>query len=171
MAAAVSIAGLALVAVALLMLGEMALSVHNERALRARGAVEPAGDVYGTMRWAYPMAFVAMVGEGALAGPAPPAILAAGLATFGASKALKLWAISTLGVRWTFRVLVPPGAPLVERGPYAWLRHPNYVAVLGELAGVALLVWAPVTGVAALVGFGLLIRRRVAVEDRALGRQ
>ena len=170
-APAVAIAALTLLAVLLIMLGEAALSRHNEHVLRARGAVEPHGDVYRTMAWAYPACFVAMALEGAMFGPAPRDGLAVGLAVFGIAKALKVWAVSSLGIRWTFRVLVPPGVALVARGPYALVRHPNYLAVLGELLGMALIVWAPVTGVVSLVGFGALIRKRIAVEDRALGRQ
>jgi len=169
--AAMLIAGATLLAVLLVMAGEAALSAHNEGVLRAKGAREPDDDVYRTMRWAYPACFVAMAIEGAIAGPAPPNILAAGFAIFGLSKALKIWAISTLGVRWTFRVLVPPQSALVGGGPYALIRHPNYVAVLGELIGAALIVWAPIAGVLSLVGFGTLLSRRIAVEDRALGRQ
>ena len=168
---AMLIAGATLLAVLLVMAGEAALSAHNERVLRAKGAREPDDDVYRTMRWAYPACFVAMAIEGAIAGPAPPNMLAAGFAIFGLSKALKIWAISTLGVRWTFRVLVPPQSALVGGGPYALIRHPNYVAVLGELIGAALIVWAPIAGVLSLVGFGTLLSRRIAVEDRALGRQ
>jgi methyltransferase len=153
------------------MAGEAALSAYNATLLRSRGAVEPADDVYQTMQWAYPAVFLVMGAEGALSGPAPAAVLGAGLVVFGATKALKAWAISSLGGRWTFRVLVPPGEPLVTSGPYRLLRHPNYVAVCGEIAGVALTVWAPISGVAALAGFGWLLRRRVAVEDRALGRR
>jgi isoprenylcysteine carboxyl methyltransferase (ICMT) family protein YpbQ len=51
------------------------------------------------------------------------------------------------------------------------MRHPNYLAVLGEILGVALTVWAPVSGLLGLAGFGALMRRRIAIEDRALGRQ
>jgi methyltransferase len=166
---AVSIALLTLIAVLLVMAGETALSAHNAAALRAQGAIEPPDDVYRVMQWAYPLSFVAMAVEGALSGPASANTLAVGLAVFGVAKALKIWAISTLGVRWTFRVLVLPNAPLVRTGPYRVLRHPNYLAVLGELAGVALIVHAPITGVAAFVGFGALIRRRIRVEERALG--
>jgi methyltransferase len=165
-----SIAFLTLIAVLLVMLGEAALSSSNERLLRGRGAVEPAGDVYKTMRWAYPACFVAMAVEGAATGPASREILTAGLAVFGLAKALKMWAISTLGTRWTFRILVVRNTPLVARGPYALVRHPNYVAVIGELIGMALIVSAPFTGALAVVGFGLLLRRRIAIEDRALGR-
>lgn len=165
------IAGLTLLAVLLVMAGEAALAAHNDRVLRARGAIEPPGDVYATMRWAYPGAFVAMAMEGALFGPASPDVLTIGLTVFGLAKALKVWAISALGVRWSYRVMILPGAPLVTHGPYALLRHPNYLAVVGELLGVALIVWAPVTGVLAVAGFGRLMWQRARVEDRALGRQ
>jgi isoprenylcysteine carboxyl methyltransferase (ICMT) family protein YpbQ len=50
------------------------------------------------------------------------------------------------------------------------INHPNYVAVIGELVGVAATVWAPVTGVLITIGFGWLLRARIRVEDRALGR-
>ena len=165
------IAGATLLASILVMAGETALSVHNERVLRNRGAIEPDGDVFALMRWVYPACFAAMALEGALTGPAPANVLVIGLAVFGVSKALKLWAISTLGVRWTFRVLVVPAVPLIGSGPYALLRHPNYVAVVGELVGVALIVWAPITGTLAVIGFGALLRRRIAVEDRALRKE
>jgi methyltransferase len=167
----VLIAGLTLFAVFLIMGGEALLSSFNERLLRARGAIEPPDDVYATMQWAYPLSFVAMAIEGALRGPASPDVLVLGLAIFGFAKALKVWAISSLGPRWSFRVLVLPDAPLVATGPYRLVRHPNYVAVMGELLGMLLIVWAPVIGVVSLAGFGLLLIRRIRVEDRALGRQ
>jgi methyltransferase len=165
----VSVALVTLLAVLALMAGEAVLSSYNAGLLRARGGIEPADDVYRTMQWAYPACFVAMAGEGALTGPAPPEVLGLGLAIFGLAKGLKMWAITSLGWRWTFRVIVPPDAPLVTRGPYRWLRHPNYLAVLGELAGVAAVVWAPVSGAAALLGFGWLMRRRITIEEAALG--
>jgi methyltransferase len=122
------------------------------------------------MRWAYPLSFVAMAAEGALTGPAPREVLMWGLALFGFAKALKLWAIGSLGSRWSYRLLVLPGAPLVTAGPYRFLSHPNYVAVIGEIASVAMIVWSPITGVLAAFGFGALMIKRIRVEDRALGR-
>jgi len=152
-----------------LMLGELILSRSNETTLRRRGAIEPAGDVYRVLAWAYPMMFVAMAIEGAVAGPSR-AITAAGVLVFLVAKAFKFWAISTLGPRWTYRVLVPPDAPLVTSGPYAWVRHPNYLAVFGEIVGFAMVVGAPFTGAISLMTFGGLVRKRIAVEERALGR-
>jgi methyltransferase len=166
----VAIAGVTVAAALLIMAGEAALSAFNERQLRRQGALEPAGDVIDTMRWAYPLSFIAMGVEGALTGPAPREVLMYGLALFGLAKALKLWAISSLGSRWSFRVLVLPGAPLITSGPYRFLSHPNYIAVVGEIASVALIVWAPITGVLATMGFGALMIKRIRIEDRALGR-
>lgn len=157
------------IAVGLMMLVELQLSLHNERGLRARGAVEPPDDVYRWMRIAYPLGFVLIGAEGALNDVLPRDRLFWGLAVFTAAKALKFWAISSLGWRWSFRVLVVPGEPLVATGPYAWVRHPNYIALIGEYAGVALMMSAPVTGVLVILGFGWLLWRRTRAEERALG--
>jgi methyltransferase len=164
------VAFLLLVVVFVPMLIEMRRSRRNERALRALGAVEAPRDVYPLMQFAYPLCFLAMVAEGwARSSPVGPWTIA-GAATFSAAKALKYWAISALGWRWTFRVLVPAGVPLVATGPYRWLRHPNYLGVAGELAGVAMLAAAPVSGLASFVVFGSLLLARIRVEDRAIGR-
>ncbi len=156
------------VAVLLLMLVELQLSMFNEKALRAKGAVEPPDDVIGWMRIAYPGAFVLMGIEAAAGGPLSRNWIVGGLLLCGWAKALKFWAMAHLGSRWTFRVLVLPGAPLVATGPYRFLRHPNYVAVIGEIIAVAIALQAPVAGVVATLGFGWLIWRRVQVEERAL---
>jgi methyltransferase len=152
----------------MLMVGEAVVAWRHEHALRRRGAVEPAGDVYAVMTAAYPASFVAMAIEGWWRGPAPPSIMTAGAAVFVLAKALKYWAIVSLGDRWTFRILVVRGEPLVTSGPYAFLRHPNYVAVAGEMIGAALMLGAIITGPIAVVGFGALMLRRIQIEDRAL---
>jgi methyltransferase len=164
----ISMAAIVVGAVLLMMLAELQLSRYNERRLRARGACEPPDDVYRTMAWMYPVLFGAMGVEGALFGPAPGTTTLVGAALLGASKALKFWAMASLGTRWTFRVLVPPDGAMVSAGPYAFVRHPNYVAVMGELASVALLVGAKVSGPVAMLIFGVLLRYRIRVEDAAL---
>ena len=167
---AISIAVVTVLAALLIMAGEAVLSSFNERLLRAKGAIEPPDDVIGKMRWTYPLSFIVMGVEGAVTGPAPRDVLMWGLALFGFAKALKMWAIASLGSRWSYRVLVLPGAPLIKTGPYRFLSHPNYLAVVGEIVSVAVIVWAPITGVLATIGFGLLMIARIRIEDRALGR-
>ena len=154
-----------------LMLIEAAVSARHERTLRSLGAVEPGGDVYRVMQIAYPAAFLAMLAEGAWRGVAVDRIAAAGVWVFVAAKGLKYWAIATLGTRWTFRVLVPPGSRRTMRGPYRWISHPNYVAVALELLGVALAMHAIVTGPIAVAGFGYLMLRRIRIEEIALAGQ
>jgi methyltransferase len=158
-----------LVAVVPLLIVETLRSKRHERALRARGAIEPAGDVYRAMRLVYPGMFAAMTVEGMLRGASPPGVLAAGLLVFAAGKAIKWAAILTLGPLWTFHVLVVPGVPLVTNGPYRFFRHPNYLGLLGEILGVALMMGAPITGLLSFAAFGFLLVRRIGVEERALG--
>jgi len=151
------------------MLLEARRSAANERTLRARGAVEPADDVYRAMQLAYPACFLAVVVEAWVRGGGFGAVALVGALLFASAKALKYWAIATLGERWTFRVLVPPASTRTGGGPYRLMRHPNYVAVVGELLGFAMLGQAPIAGVAAIAGFGALLLARVRVEERALG--
>ena len=159
-----------LLLVAIPMLLETHRSRANERALRAAGALEPRDDVYPVMQIVYPTIFVAMIVEGMLQQVTWETSLAAGgLAVFILAKALKYAAIATLGPRWTFRVLVPPGSRLTRRGVYRWLRHPNYIGVMGEILGIALMMSALVTGLVSSVLFAAILQRRIVVEERALG--
>jgi len=161
---------LALLGVAFIpMLLEAWVAARHERALRAGGAVEPLGDVHHVMRIAYPACFLGMCAEGWLRGTRPDGLLAIGAGLFAAAKALKYWAIVTLGDRWTFRVLVPRGSARVAGGPYGLMRHPNYVGVLGELVGMGLMTHAAIAGALSVVGFGALMLARIKVEEQALG--
>ena len=157
------------------MLAENRASRANLRRLRAAGATEPPGDAYLALALLYPSAFLAMGLEGIWRamqeGPAPeaaPSWAASGVLLFAASKALKYWAIRALGVRWSFRVVVLPGESLVETGPYRYVAHPNYIAVVGELVGAAMMMEARVLGPIMTVAFGLALWARIRFESRVL---
>jgi methyltransferase len=158
-----------LIAIVAMMLAELWLSRSNERWMFDHGALVPPDPVYSTMRWAYPGAFIAMAAEGVIAGGPSEGLALAGVIVLVLAKAVKFWAIASLGKRWTYRVLIVPGAPLVASGPYRLMRHPNYVGVVGELIAMALLSSARVTGPIALIGFGWLLIQRIGAEERALG--
>src|SRR5258708_4121273 len=143
---------------------EACRAARNEREQLARGGVEPSADVYDVMRVVSPLAFLGMLVESAFGGGPPRAVALAGAAVFAAAKALKWWAIASLGPFWTFRVIVIPGAALVDRGPYRWLRHPNYVAAMGVLAGTTLLTGAALSAVTPMAAFGLPTIRRIALQ-------
>jgi methyltransferase len=147
---------------------EALVSARHERVLRALGATEPSDDVYPIMRVTYPGAFIAMLAEGAWRGVYGDSLLIVGVAVFLVAKAIKYWVIATLGTRWTFRVLVPPRSSRTVRGPYRWFDHPNYIAVVLELAGTAIAMHALLSGPLAVVTFCLVLIKRVRIEEKAL---
>jgi methyltransferase len=98
------------------------------------------------------------------------AVFVGGAIVFALAKAIKYWAIATLGPRWTFRVLVPPASSLIRGGPYRFMRHPNYLGVMGELIGSAMMARALVAGPIAVASFAAIIAVRIRVEERALDR-
>ena len=147
---------------------EARLAARHDRGLRLAGAAEPKDDVFPVMQLAYPTAFLGMALEAAGRHTPVNAIGAAGMLVFALAKGIKYWAITTLGPRWTFRVLVPPASTRIVRGPYRFMRHPNYLGVIGELAGMALIAGAPVAGVSSVAVFLVLIAARIRVEERAL---
>jgi methyltransferase len=80
----------------------------------------------------------------------------------------RIWVLATLGSRWTTRIIVLPGAPLVRKGPYRWINHPNYWVVIGEIAVLPLVfgVWQ-VALIFSLLN-AVLLTVRVRAENRAL---
>lgn len=156
-----------------LMLAEAQVSWRHEAALRARGAIAPPGDVYRLMAILYPAAFLLMAAEGVSRAsepraPGAPSWLAAGILLFVVSKALKYWAIRSLGERWSFRVFIIPGLPLVTDGPYKYVAHPNYIGVVGELVGAAMMDRARVLGPIMIAAFGAVLWARIRFESRVL---
>jgi methyltransferase len=90
------------------------------------------------------------------------------LAIVIASQSLRWWCIASLGRQWNTRVIVVPGLPLVSRGPYRRLRHPNYVAVVLEGAALPLVHSAWATAAVFTLLNAALLARRIQVEERAL---
>ena len=98
-----------------------------------------------------------------------PALGATMLALVLAAQVLRWWCIATLGRRWNTRVIVVPGLPLVAGGPYRWLRHPNYLAVVIEGIALPLVHTAGVTALTfTALNAVLLLRFRIPAEERAL---
>jgi methyltransferase len=91
------------------------------------------------------------------------------LAVVVASQVLRWWCITTLGRRWNTRVIVLPQAPLVRQGPYRWLHHPNYVAVVAEGLALPLVHTAWLTAAVFTLANAALLRVRLQVENSALG--
>ncbi|MGH3148461.1 MAG: isoprenylcysteine carboxyl methyltransferase family protein, partial [Rubrobacter sp.] len=106
--------------------------------------------------------------EGLLRGPGFPVYWPLPLAGFLLVQPLRYWAIFSLGENWNTRVLVVPGAKPVRRGPYRYLRHPNYVVVAVEVLTFPLIFGAWITALVFTVLNGLLLWTRIRTENRAL---
>jgi methyltransferase len=91
------------------------------------------------------------------------------LAVVVLSQLLRWWCVASLGKRWNTRVIVLPGAPLVRRGPYRWLHHPNYVAVVAEGIALPLVHTAWVTAACFTMANALVLVARIRLENKALG--
>nr|AYM54398.1 hypothetical protein [Phaselicystis flava] len=166
----VTAAWLALViAVALQRLFELRLSRRNEAALRARGGVEHAKGQMPVMIAVHTGWLLAAPLEVLLLDrPFAQALGLAALLVFCAGQALRWSAIRALGGRWTVKVITLPGAPPVTGGVFCFLRHPNYLGVILEIAALPLVHGAWLTAIVFSALNGLLLRQRIRAEERAL---
>jgi methyltransferase len=154
---------LVLALVTLQRLGELLLAERNTRRLLAKGAHEVA-------RGHYP--YMVAVHAGWLAalwllGPGPP-IHVIPLIVYAALQVVRVWVIATLGERWTTRIIVLPGEPLVRHGPYRWLDHPNYLIVIAEIAVLPLVFGLPVVAGFFSVLNAIVLWVRLREENEAL---
>jgi methyltransferase len=85
------------------------------------------------------------------------------------STVVRWWCIAILGKYWNTRIIVIPGAPLVRRGPYRWMNHPNYAAVTAEVAALPLVHSAWLTAILFSIANALVLNVRIREEDTALG--
>jgi len=138
---------------------ELRLSRGHEITLRARGAYERGAGHYPLIVVLHGAWLYFTLGEG---WPLWAALFLGG-------QALRYWAILSLGERWTTRVMVLPGAPLIRSGPYKFLPHPNYLAVVLEIFAAPLMFGAWISAsVFTLLNAGVLLVR-IRAEERALG--
>lgn len=145
-------------------LGELVLSRRNTARLLAQGAREVAGGHY---RYMVTLHALWLAGLWWLA-PGRPVHLA-WLLAYLLLQGLRVWVLASLGRRWTTRIIVLPQAPLVRRGPYRFLSHPNYVVVAGEFAVLPLVFGLPGYALVFSVLNAILLYVRIRAENTALG--
>jgi methyltransferase len=148
---------------------ELVVSTRNARRVIARGGVEAGQGHYPAMV-AFHALFLAACALEAVRHPEPPP-RAALLAVAGAlaAQGLRWWAVLSLGERWSTRIVVLPGARPVTSGPYRYVRHPNYVAVVLEVACLPLAYGSWRTALVFSAGNACLLAVRIRAEERALG--
>ena len=155
---------LVLALVALQRAAELVLAQRNTRRLLARGAREVDAEHYPLfiLLHASWLAAIALTTPW-MREPSWPL-----LGVFAALQLVRLWVIAALGPYWTTRIITLDGAPLVRRGPYRFLRHPNYWVVAAEIAVLPLAFGAWPVALAWTILNALLLRLRIRAEDAAL---
>lgn len=149
---------------------ELVVSRRNARRAHAAGGVETGRRAYVIMVAVHALFPLACAAEVLLLSrPFPDAAGVAALAVALGAQGLRWWAVATLGERWSTRVIVVPGAAPVTGGPYRFLRHPNYLAVVLEMAAVPLIHGAWLTAAVFSALNAALLSHRIPAEERALG--
>jgi len=148
---------------------ELVVSQRHATALLRRGGVEYGAGHFPVMVTLHVALLIGCVVEPLAAGrhfiPVFGWIM---IAVVVAANGLRWWCVATLGERWTARVIVLPGVPLVRSGPYRWFTHPNYVAVIIEGAALPLAGSAWFTAIVFTVLNAWLLTVRIRCEVRAL---
>jgi methyltransferase len=144
-------------------LGELCLARRNTAALLASGAHEVAPGHYRliVLFHALWLAGLWLLGRARQLSPI-------WLVIFLALQGLRLWVLTTLGRRWTTRIIVLPGAPLVASGPYRFVSHPNYLIVVGEIASLPLCLGLAWYALAFSIANLAILAVRIRAETAAL---
>ena len=158
-----SLAALVLVLVTLQRVGELALARHNTEKLLARGATEVGAGHYPLLVAVHAAWLITLW----VFGRDHPVNLLA-LAGFIVLQGLRLWVIVTLGPRWTTRIIVIPGEPLISSGPYKYLSHPNYAVVAAEIAVLPLALHLPLVALVFTLVNAAVLGIRIRAEAGAL---
>jgi methyltransferase len=155
--------------VALMRLVELAVSRRHIAALEARGAVEVGRSLYPWMVAVHTLFLVSCTVEVWLSGrTAIPMLSAFSFGLLVGAAALRYWVVATLGERWSTRVMVIPGAPSIDAGPFRRLRHPNYLAVIVEFFALPMVHSAWFTAVLFSAANAVVLAIRIRTEEEAL---
>ena len=150
-------------------LAELRVAHRNAQWSHERGGREYGGGHYPVMVALHTALLAGCLIEVVLAHRGfVPALGWAMLVVVVAAQALRWWCIRTLGPQWNTRILVVPGLPMITAGPYRWLRHPNYVAVIAEGIALPLVHSAWITATVFTAANAILLTARIRTEDAAL---
>ena len=150
---------------------ELRVANRNRRRLLERGGIELGSGHYPWMVALHTVWLFACIAEvWLLDRPFLPWLGFPALAVFLGAFGLRYWVISTLGERWTTRIVILPGVAPVTGGPYRWLRHPNYLAVVLEILSLPLVHTAWLTALVFSLLDGILLGIRIRAEEEGLSR-
>ncbi len=148
----------------------LVIASRNTRRAFAMGAVEHGRGHYPVMAAFHVLFLISAATEAImLKRPFPGTLGWMALGGALGAQALRYWAVVSLGSRWNTRIIVFPNAQPISRGPYRFLRHPNYLAVIVEIACVPLIHGCWLTAVVFSIGNAILLWVRIRAEEAAMG--
>jgi methyltransferase len=149
---------------------ELFISRRNARRALARSGIEVGRSHYRVMVTMHTLFLVSCAAESFLVAHAiSPVLSTVALIGVFLAQFVRYAAVMTLGERWNTRIIVMPGAAPVTRGLYRWIRHPNYVAVVIEIAALPLIRGCWITALVFTIANALMLAVRIPAEERALG--
>ena len=147
---------------------ELLIAKRNEKILKAQGAIEFDKNGYRVIAAMHVVFFISLICEKVFFQRTLNTYWIVFAVLFAGAQVLRYWAIKSLGVYWNTKILVLPNHKLVNTGPYKYLRHPNYIAVIVEIAVIPLIFSCYITAVIFSLINLILLRRRIKIEEDAL---
>ena len=149
-------------------LSELIISKRNENYIKSQGAVEYDKDGYKYIVLMHNLFFISLVLDFIFLKRVLNQYWEVLLIIFISAQFLRYWAIFSLGNRWNTKIIVLQDADLVKTGPYKYLKHPNYIAVIIEIAVIPLLFSCYYTAIVFSILNLIVLRRRIRIEEEAL---
>ena len=146
---------------------ELVYAERNTKRLKERGALEVGAAHYPLIVLLHASWLVAVL----VLAPADATIVWPWLVLFLALQAARIWVVATLGPYWTTRIITLPDTPLVRRGPYRFVRHPNYLVVAGEIAVLPLVFGEWRVAIVFTLLNAAILAWRIRAEDKALAQR
>jgi len=147
---------------------ELLIAKRNEKLLRDRGAVEYDRKGYKVIVVMHILFFISIIAERNLRHTEINEFWYVYLTLFAIAQFVRYWAILSLGTRWNTKILVLPDSKLIAGGAYKYFKHPNYIAVITEIAVIPLIFSCYLTAIFFAVLNAILLNRRINIEERAL---
>lgn len=147
---------------------ELIIAKRNEKKSLAEGGIEYDKKGYSGIVIMHTMFFISLITEYFYFEHSLNRYWIVFLVLFTSAQFLRYWAIISLGSMWNTRIIIVPGSKLVQYGPYKYFKHPNYMAVITELAVLPLMFSCFITAVIFSAVNLLLLKRRISIEENAL---
>ena len=147
---------------------EVLIAKHNEKRMLAQGAYEVGASHYPYMLAMHISFFVCLIVEVVIWGQGYSPLFLLLLAIFLVVQCLRVWCLTALGPFWNTKIIILPGANVVKKGPYVWMRHPNYAIVCTEILLLPLMFQAYFTAVIFTLLNIAMLRVRIPMEENAL---